>query len=149
MKIILLSDVRNVGKKDQMVEVADGFGRNYLIHNGLAVEATKGSIKVLDKERQDEAAHQAELKAQAEQVKKQLEGIRLTYRVKSGVEGKMFGSVSNARICDTLSRQHGITVDKRKFLENTGLTTLGKQEVKIELYKGVIAALKVDVLPEE
>lgn len=149
MKIILLSDVRNVGKKDQMVEVADGYGRNYLIRNGLAVEATKTSIKILDKEKQDEVLRQAQLKADAIELKKKMEKIRLTYRVKAGTEGRMFGSVSTARITETLSKEYGITVDKRKFEDNAGLTSLGKQEVKIELYKGVVAALKVDVLPEE
>ncbi len=149
MKIILLSDVKNVGKKDQIVQVADGYGRNYLIRNGLAVEATKTSVKILDKEKEDEIKHQQQLKAQALEEKARLEKIRLTYKVKAGVEGKMFGSVSTARIAETLGKDYGITVDKRKFTDTAGLTSLGKQSVRIELYKGVFADVKVDVLPEE
>ena len=149
MKIILLSDVKNVGKKDQIVQVADGYGRNYLIRNGLAVEATKTSVKILDKEKEDEVKHQQQLKAQALEEKARLEKIRLTYKVKAGVEGKMFGSVSTARIAETLGKDYGITVDKRKFTDTAGLTSLGKQSVRIELYKGVFADVKVDVLPEE
>ncbi len=145
MKIILLSDVKNVGKKGEVKEVADGYGRNYLIRNRLAVEATKKSMEILDQQKADEKARQEELKKQAEELKKQIEAGTLVFKVKAGNEGKIFGSVSPAKMAERLSNDFGITVDKRKFVDNENLTTLGNHKVRVELYKGVIATVKVNI----
>ena len=145
MKVILLSDVKNVGKKNDIKEVADGYARNYLIRNGLAVEATKKSMEILDQQKADDAARQAELKAEAEQLKEQLENMTLVFKVKAGNEGKLFGSVSTKQISEVLAKDYGITVDKKKFLDNGNITTLGTHTVRAELYKGVVANIKVDI----
>ena len=141
MKIILLSDVKNVGKKGEVKEVADGYGRNYLIRNHLAVEATKKSMEILNQQKADEKSRQEELK-------KQIEGGTLTFTVKAGSEGKIFGSISPAKIAERLSENFDVTIDKRKFVDSDNLTTLGPHKVRIELYKGVIATVRVNIQPQ-
>jgi large subunit ribosomal protein L9 len=148
MKIILLSDVKNVGKKGEVKEVADGYGRNYLIRNHLAVEATKKSMEILNQQKADEKSRQDELKKQAEELKKQIEAGTLTFTVKAGSEGKIFGSISPAKIAERLSENFDVTIDKRKFVDSDNLTTLGPHKVRVELYKGVIATVRVNIQPQ-
>lgn len=143
MKVILLSDVKKVGKKGEIVEVADGYGRNFLIARKLAVLATAGSQRRLDEERVQQQLNEKEQKKQAELMAKQLESIVLEFRVKSGKEGRMFGSVSTKQIAEELSRAHGIQIDKRKILDTSPITTLGVTKVRIELYKNVIGTISV------
>ena len=145
MEIILLSDVKNVGKKGEIKEVADGYGRNYLIRNHLAVEATRKSMEILEKQKADDKARQDELKREAEAVKKIIEAETIVYKVKAGKEGKLFGSVSTGKITELLKEQFNVTVDKKKFVDNDNITVLGKHNVRIELYKGVIATVKLDI----
>ena len=145
MKIILLSDVKNVGKKGEVKEVADGYGRNYLIRNRLAVEATKKSMEILDQQKADDLAREAEKKAEAEALKARLEKMCLVFKVEAGVEGKIFGSVSSKQISNVLDREYGIAIDKRKIFDRENLTRLGVHTVKAELYKGVVADIKVEM----
>ena len=148
MKIILLSDVKNVGRKGEMKEVSDGYGRNYLIRNGLAVEATRKSMEILNKQKADEDARHQQLKEEAEKVKEYLEGQKITFKVKAGKEGKLFGSISTSRISDVLKKEYNTEVDKRKFVDTANITELGLHEVRVELYRGVIATLKIEVIAE-
>jgi len=148
MKIILLSDVKNVGKKGEIKEVADGYGRNYLIRNGFAVEATKKALEILDQQKADDRAKEAERKAEAQAIKEKLEKLQLVFKVEAGVEGKIFGSVSSKQISNVLQREYGIEVDKRRITETENLTRLGVHTVKAELYKGVVADLKIDIQPK-
>ncbi|MBR2792954.1 MAG: 50S ribosomal protein L9 [Erysipelotrichaceae bacterium] len=145
MKVILLSDVKNVGKKGEVKQVADGYGRNYLVKNGLAVEATKKSMEILTKQKADEAAREAEMKEEAIELKNKLEKMTISFKVKAGSDGKMFGSVSNAKIAETLAKDYQIQVDKRKFVDNGNITELGMHKVRVELFKGVVATLNIDI----
>ena len=145
MKVILLSDVKNVGKKGEVKQVADGYGRNYLVKNGLAVEATKKSMEILTKQKADEAAREAELKEEAIELKNKLEKMTISFKVKAGSDGKMFGSVSNAKIAETLAKDYQIQVDKRKFVDNGNITELGMHKVRVELFKGVVATLNINI----
>ena len=145
MKVILLSDVKNVGKKGEVKQVADGYGRNYLVKNGLAVEATKKSMEILTKKKADEAAREAEMKEEAIELKNKLEKMTLSFKVKAGSDGKMFGSVSNAKIAETLAKDYQIQVDKRKFVDNGNITELGMHKVRVELFKGVVATLNINI----
>lgn len=149
MKVILLKDVKKVGKAGELVEVADGYGRNYLIRNNLAVLATATSKEVLSKQ---QAQHDKQLQkdeAAALEIKKQLETITLEFPVKAGVEGKVFGSISTKQIADKLEREYQIKVDRRKFLDSTAINTLGISNLEIELFKGVIATIKVHLVAKE
>ncbi|MBR2825888.1 MAG: 50S ribosomal protein L9 [Erysipelotrichaceae bacterium] len=145
MKVILLSDVKNVGKKGEVKQVADGYGRNYLVKNGLAVEATKKSMEILTKQKADEAAREAEMREEAIELKNKLEKMTISFKVKAGNDGRMFGSVSNAKIAETLAKDYQIQVDKRKFVDNGNITELGMHKVRVELFKGVVATLNINI----
>ena len=145
MKVILLSDVKNVGKKGEVKQVADGYGRNYLVKNGLAVEATKKSLEILTKQKADEAAREAEMREEAIELKNKLEKMTISFKVKAGNDGRMFGSVSNAKIAETLAKDYQIQVDKRKFVDNGNITELGMHKVRVELFKGVVATLNINI----
>ena len=141
MKVILLADVKKVGKKGEIKEVSDGYARNFLIARNLAVAASNDSMKVLAKQNADEAARQAELKTEAETLSAKLATMTLEFKVNSK-NGVVFNSVSTKQIQEAL-RQKGITIDKRKIIDNQPITSLGYSNIKIELYKGVIGTIKV------
>ena len=145
MKVIMLTDVKKVGKKGEIVEVADGYGRNFLIRGGYAVQATAGSQKVLDQQMVQEALNEQEKKVKAEETAHRLENITLRFQVKSGKEGRVFGSVSTKQIVEELRKQ-GINVDKRKILDTAPVSSLGVTKVRIELYKDVIGTINVHLL---
>ncbi len=143
MKVILLSDVKKVGKKGEIVEVADGYGRNFLIKNKFAVAATDKSKSILDDEKVQKQLNEAELKKQAQEVAKKLEGIKLEFGMKVGKEGRVFGSVSTKQICEEMQKKHGIAIDKRKILDHEPVSGLGVTRVRVELYKGVVGTIQV------
>lgn len=143
MKVILLADVKNTGKKGDVVEVADGFGRNYLLARKLAVDASKNSLQVLNNQiaqakELDEANRQ-----DARDLAKELEKIHVEFSVNVGANGKVSGSVSTKQIVEALSNQYKITLDKRKFKDTQPLSSLGYHKLKVELYKGVIGIVSV------
>lgn len=143
MKVILLADVKNTGKKGDVVEVADGFGRNYLLARKLAVDASKNSLQVLN----NQIAHAKEVdeanRQEAMELAKDLEKIKVEFSVNVGANGKVSGSVSTKQIVEALASQHQITLDKRKFKDTQPLTSLGYHKLKVELYKGVIGVVSV------
>lgn len=148
MKVILLSDVKDVGKKDEIVEVSAGYGRNFLIRRGLAVQATDASLGVLAEAEEEKQDKQDKMKERAEKLKEKIEKIELDFSVNVGVEGKIFGSVSSKQVARALLQRHDIKVDRRKFLDNGPYNHLGVNNVKVELFKDVIATIQV-VLKEK
>ena len=143
MKVILLQDVRKLGKKGDIVKVADGYGQNYLIKNKLAVLETNATRKVVENEKQ--LAHEEDLKRQddAKQLAKRLEDITLEFSLKSGKDGKTFGSVSTKQIVEQLRKKYDIKIDKRKFIDAHPIGALGYTKLKVDLYKGIIATITV------
>ena len=143
MKVILLQDVRQLGKKGDIVKVADGYGQNYLIKNKLAVLETNATRKVVENEKQ--LAHEEDLKRQddAKQLAKRLEDITLEFSLKSGKDGKTFGSVSTKQIVEQLREKYDIKIDKRKFIDAHPIGALGYTKLKVDLYKGIIATITV------
>ena len=146
MKVILLTDVKNVGKKNEIKEVAAGYARNYLIKNGFAVEATKRALEILQNQKNEAAADLKAKKQEALDLKEKLEKLTITFNVKSGTDGKLFGSINSGKIADELAKKHNITVDRRKFVDFENITKLGNYEVKVELFKEVIAKFKIEVI---
>lgn len=146
MKVIMLSDVKKVGKKGEIVDVSDGYAKNFLFRQKLAVQLTKGSMQTLDEQnRQAELAEQ-EKEKQAEALKVKLETIVLEFQVKSGKDGRVFGSVSTKQIVEQLAKKHNIRVEKRKIIDSETITSLGYTNVKIDLYKNkVIGVIRVHV----
>jgi len=145
MKVILLEDVKKLGKKGQQIEVADGYARNYLIRNKLAVGATAQSQAILEKQKESEKQQDAQLRSEAEALKVKLAAIRLTFMVKSGQDGKVFGSISTKQVADELAKTHKLSIDKRKFVAHEPLNQLGTHRVQVDLYKGILADITIDL----
>ena len=145
MKVILLKDVKNVGKKDQIVEVSQGYGANYLIRNGLAIMYTTGSKNTLDnqiKAREDEDKRRRE---EAQVIAEKLKDITLEFLATSSKDGRMCGTISPKQIIEELNRLHSIELDKRKFINFNPINALGYVKIEIELYKDVIGVVTVHV----
>ncbi len=146
MKVILLSDVKKVGKKGEIKEVADGYARNFLISRGLAVMASEGANKVLAKQNKEKEKQEQIAKEEAIKLKDELSKVELDFKVKAK-EGRVSGSVSTKEIAEELKKK-GIEIDKRKIIDNEPITSLGYSNIKIELYKGVIGTIKVRLIEE-
>ena len=142
MKVILLQDVKKQGKKDEIINVSDGYAQNFLIKNGLAVAATETSKKrlanELDIKKQQEDAYIEKCKNIAEKLKKE----EVVIQVKTGEQDKVFGVVSSKQICDELKKL-GYDIDKKKICVTNQIDTLGTHKVKIELHKKVEGEIKV------
>lgn len=145
MKVILLQDVKNVGKKGQTIEVSDGYANNFLLPRRLGVIATKRSVEILDKQKEDARILDERNRKAAQELKEKLSNIVLEFTVKTGKDGKLFGSVSSKQIVDTLKNQYNISIDKKKFVDKEVVNCLGYTTLKNELYKGVVADIKVHV----
>ncbi len=136
MKVILLQDVRKVGKKGETITVSDGYGANFLIPKGLAKLSTEASQKELARDNAAEAVRQKELKKEAEAVAERLSHIEVKFKAKVGKDGRMFGSISPKEISEGMKKQWNIDIDKRKFIDKYPVNALGYARLKIELYKG-------------
>ena len=145
MKVILLKDVKNVGKKDQVVEVSQGYGANYLIRNGLAVMYTTGSKNVLNKQIQEREELDAKKRLEANEIAEKLKNITLEFYSTSSKDGRMFGNISPKQIVEELNAKYGIELDKRKFVDKYPVNEFGFTRLKIEIYKGVIGTINVHV----
>lgn len=143
MKVILKQDVKKVGKKGEIVDVADGYGQNFLIKNNLAVLATQYGKEIVAKQKEEERLQDLENKKNAEVLKETVEKLTLEFYLSSGKDGKTFGSVSTKNIVEELREKHGIKVDKRKFIDAHPIQALGYTKFKIELYKDVIATINI------
>lgn len=140
MKIILLEDVKGTGKKDSIKEVKDGFA-SFLIKNKKAVPYSQKSSEVLESQITDRKQKEEELIAACTKIKTELENLNIKIKVKTGTEGKVFGSISSKQISEELKKRN-YTIDK-KIIEASAINTLGTHIVKINLHKKVIAELKV------
>lgn len=136
MKVILLKDVKGKGKKDDIIEVSDGYGNNYLIKNKLGVLYTSGSKKVLDKELNIRQEQENTLVSEFNEVKKKLENKDITFKVKTGAQDRVFGNISTKQISDELKKL-GFNIDKKCIKTNSNIDTLGVHKVMIELHKKV------------
>lgn len=145
MKVILLKDVKGVGKKQEIVNVKDGYGANYLIPHGLAVMYSEKSLEILENQKADQAAEIAKNIAKAKEIAAKLKDIALEFTANSGTGGRMFGTISSKQIAAELQSKYGIEIDKRKFVNKTTVDAFGYTKLQIELYKGVIGEINVHV----
>ena len=148
MEVILLQDVKGVGKKNQTVNVNDGYANNFLFPRKLAVKVSKTSVQILAN--QQESARLAEEKAQQEarELASKLQNMEVRFKVKVGKEGKTFGSVSLKQVEEEFKRKYNVNIDKRKFVDKGPLDTLGYYNLKIELHKGIFGIVKVHIEEE-
>lgn len=146
MEVILLEDVKNVGKKGEVVKVNDGFGRNVLIKKKQAVEATGKNLNDLKLKKANDEKIAAENLAAAKELGQKIEKAEITVAIKVGEGGKSFGSVSSKEIAEEVKKQLGFDVDKKKVQLKDAIKTVGTHEVKIKLHQQVITTLKVNVV---
>ena len=142
MKVILLRDVKGQGKRDDIVTVSDGYARNFLFPQKLAVEASSGATKEIMRKRAAEDAREAERRREATEKGKVVE-----LPVKCGEKGRLYGSVTTAEIADALKAQHGIAVDKKKIELSETVKQVGDVPVKVWLYSGITTEMTLRVVP--
>ena len=145
MKVILLKDVKGIGKKNEIVNVKDGYGANYLIPNRLAVMYSEKSQDILNQQKKEEADNIERMKTEAQEVSKKLESIVLEFTANGSGDGRMFGTISTKQIEQELKDKHKILIDKRKFVDKQVVDHFGYTKLKIELYKGIFGTVTVHV----
>ncbi|MDO4301302.1 MAG: 50S ribosomal protein L9 [Clostridia bacterium] len=144
MKVILLQDIKGVGKKDQTINASDGYAKNFLMPKGLAVEANAANIKKLERQQAEaEAKAQSELEA-AQKLGGEIESKTINIKVKVGNNGKLFGAVTNKEVSAALKEQFNIDVDKKKIVVDP-IKAVGEAEAVIKLHPRVTAKLKIAV----
>ncbi len=145
MKVILLQDIKGVGKKDQIINANDGYARNYLFPKKLAVEATVGNLGNLKAKQESNQYRKDMQKEEAIKLADKLKNITLTIKVKAGENGKIFGGVTAKEIAENLKTQYNIEIDKKKINLSETIKVVGTKTVDIKLYEGVIGKLKIEV----
>ena len=145
MKVILTQDVKGKGKKGQMIEVSDGYARNYMLPRKLAVEATADAVNTMRMNDKAAAEKAAKERAAALEISKQLREMTLTVSAKGGGAGRLFGSVTNQEIADALKAKTGITLDKRKIVISDPIKNVGTYTVQCKLGYEITAPLTVKI----
>jgi large subunit ribosomal protein L9 len=142
MEVILKEDVASLGSRGDVVKVAEGYGRNFLLPRRLAIEASAGNKKVIEQMKAASVRRSAKEKAQAEELSKQFEGLSVSFQRKAGETDQLFGSVTSGDIADALGKK-SFNIDRRKIQLHEPLKTLGEFTVPVKLHKEVTAHLKV------
>lgn len=146
MKLILLADVKPLGKKGEVVDVAEGYARNFLLPRKLATEADKGALARLGSQQKAQQKRDAQLLADAQALARRLESSKLAVKAKAGGNGKLFGAVTNADVASAISAALAVAIDKHKIELKSSIKALGTYPVEIKLHKNVIAKATVDVV---
>lgn len=145
MKVILLQDVKKQGKKDQIIDVSDGYAKNFLIKNGLAVQATDTSTKRLNKELEIRQQEENQYIEECKRLKEKLKKEEIIIKVKTGNQDKVFGNISSKQINEELIKK-GYSIDKKKINIDKPIDTLGTHIIEIKLHKQVTAELKITLM---
>ena len=146
MKVILLQDVKGKGKKGQMIEVSDGYARNYMLPRKIAVEATTDAVNTMRMNDKAAAEKAAKERAEAVEISKKLRDMTLTVTAKGGGAGRLFGSVTNQEIADALKASSGIALDKRKIVISDTIKSVGTYTVQCKLGYEITAPLTVKIV---
>lgn len=146
MRIVLREDVDDLGRKGDLLEVADGYARNYLVPRGLALKASKGIVKQAESMRRSREVREVRDRAAAEEVASKLSGARVEITARAGEGGKLFGSVTASDIADAVLAQSGVEIDRRKIELAEPLKELGPAELTVRLHSGVDATIHVEVI---
>lgn len=142
---MLRDDVDNLGKKGDLVDVADGYARNYLVPRGLALKASPGSQKQADAMRRNREARERREREAAEALAAQFEGRTITIKARAGGEGRLFGSVTAVDVAEAVQKQTGAEIDRRKIALDEPLKELGGVELQVRLHPEVVATIRVEV----
>ena len=148
MKVILKQDVKGHGKAEDMVNVSDGYARNYLLPRGIAVEASSSNLNVMRTRKDAETQKRSREREHAEHLAARISGITLPIKGKAGENNRLFGSITNKDLAEQLNIAHKIGIDKKKFVLDEPIKSTGEYEIEIKLYPGIAAKLKVAVEAE-
>ncbi|GIN92983.1 50S ribosomal protein L9 [Siminovitchia terrae] len=149
MKVIFLKDVKGRGKKGEVKDVAVGYAQNFLLKQGLAVEATPGNLANLKNQQKKEQKLEEEALQDAKNLKEKIEKLTVEIKAKSGEGGRLFGSITNKQVADELKKTHDIKVDRRKIEMDQPIRALGVTKVPVKLHHEVTATLNVHVLEQK
>lgn len=149
MKVLLIKDLKKVGKKGQIVEVSDGYGANYVIPQGYGKFLNEEALKEYKNNVAQEKALEAQRVKEAKEVASRLGSIELKYEAKVGKSGTMIGTVSTKHLAEKLKNEYGIVIDKRKFIDKYPINAFGLTKLKIELHKGVVGIITVRVVEKK
>ena len=145
MKVILLADVKGTGKKEQIVEVSDGYARNYLMPRGLAKEATSTAINAVKRAKSAEDHRESLRRQSAAETADHLRGQVIRLHARAGEKGRLYGSITNQEVADALEAQHGIKLEKRRVELAEPIRTIGEHEVSVWLYANMTIPMRVIV----
>lgn len=146
MKVILLEDIKGVGKKGQIIDAADGHARNFLFPKKLAIEANKDNMAKLESQK-NAVQHKRQTEIEnAMKLKKELEGKVVRISVKKGENGKLFGSVTNKEIAQALAEQEGLQVDRKRINLTEAIKTVGQKQVEVKLHADITAKITIEVV---
>ena len=146
MKVILTQDIKGVGKKDEIINANDGYARNFLFPKKMAVEANKQNMSLLQGRKDSANFKKEQDKEKANELKDKISKIMLTIKVKSGENGKIFGSITSKEISTELKKQHNIEIDKKKIMLKEAIKEQGTFTLEIKLYEGIIGKLKINII---
>lgn len=148
MKVILKADIKGVGKKGEILNASDGYARNYLLPRGLAMEASEGNLTSL-KEKKNAQKYKKEVEQkEAKALAKKISEVKVVFKVKTGENGRLFGSITSKDISDEIKKQHGFEIDKRKIVLDETIKSSGTYNLDVKVYPEVSAKLKVEVIGE-
>ncbi len=147
MRLVLYSDVKALGKRGDVVEVADGYARNFLLPRKLAGEADKGELAKLDAQHRARERREAQELADARALAARLEAAKLIVKAKAGENGKLFGAVTNADVAAAIAQELSVAVDKHRIELASQVKALGSYPIEVKLYRNVVAKASVDVVP--
>lgn len=148
MKIVLREDVDTLGRKGDLVDVADGYARNFLVPRGLAIRATKGATKQAEAMRRNREAREVRDRESAQEIAARLDGVRIEVKARAGEGGKLFGSVTNADVADAVKAATEVELDRRTIELAEPIKELGPAELPVRLHPDVVATLSVEVVAE-
>ena len=146
MKVILLKDVKGLGKKGELVDSKDGYARNFLIPRKFAIEATEGNLKKWEADMEEKKKQEKKEQEEALKLKKKIDSLTVELKSKAGEGGKLFGSITSMDISNALKKQHNIDIDKRKIELKDNIKSLGTTTVEVKIYPEIIGQLKVKVV---
>ncbi len=146
MKVILTQDIKGVGKKDEIINANDGYARNFLFPKKMAVEANKQNMSLLQGRKDSANFKKEQDKEKANELKDKISKIMLKIKVKSGENGKIFGSITSKEISTELKKQHNIEIDKKKIMLKEAIKEQGTFTIEIKLYEGIIGKLKINII---
>lgn len=149
MKVILTQDVKGQGKKGDLINVSDGYARNFLLPKGVAIEASKQAINDLEGKKGAEAYRKNQEEEKARNIAERMKDITVNLSAKAGAGGKLFGSITSKDVAEALKAQHKIDIDKRKFELKDGIKICGVTEVTVKLYPQITGKFKVNVTEQK